>query len=412
MKRLIGYAAAICLLALTAGCGGVSNTGTLAYISNSAGTGFTVYNVNTDGTLSLSDISPVNAPVGPLELQFAPNGKWGYYLDHQGTNVYGYTRAGNGQLATAVGPANPVGPGATSLVVSPNSTFVYVALPLTDQLAVFQIDQSTGILTQVGSNLTTGYEITQLIISSAGTTLYGFSPTQGAIVTFTLNTSSGVATPTNNYNVGSTGTSGSGVSSSFANYAMVLSPNGSFLYVPDKTATGPSPVDSTVNGPAIWAFNVSGATLTKMPGLNGATGVFYENPVLTASPVVPPSTPVAGAVSTDNRFLFIANQASHNISVFRINTTNGQLNEITGTNTTVNGITVSTASPFDCGSGCSTPTFLALANANNALYVLDTTAGKVFQFAVDINSGVIRALSPASQGAESTSSKPTWITIR
>ena len=52
MKRLIGYTAALCLLAFTVGCGGVTSTGTLAYISNSTGTGFTVYTVNTDGTLT------------------------------------------------------------------------------------------------------------------------------------------------------------------------------------------------------------------------------------------------------------------------------------------------------------------------------------------------------------------------
>lgn len=418
MKRLIGYAAAICLLALTAGCGGVTSTGTLAYISNSAGTGFTVYNVNSNGTLTLSDISPVNAPVGPKVLQFSANGKWAYYMDSGGTQIYGYTRAANGQLATPVGPPQPVGPAASSLVISPNSQFLYVALPntgsssLLGQLAVFQIDQSTGILTQVQTNLSLGYRITQLVISSNGTALYGLAPAQQSVVTFSLNTSSGVATLVNPYSVGSNP----------ANDAMILSPNGDYMYIPDQSDTTPIVVNGvTVNSPDIYAYTVTGTTLTKMPTQNsGAIGIFNENPSCpqlqgqtptTCTPVAT-TQPVAGVITTDNRFLFIANQGSANISVFRINTTNGQLTEVTGVTTLVNGVSVSTSSPFDCGTGCGTPSFLALANSNNALYVLDTTAGKVFQFAVDVNSGAPRALSPTSQGAESATSKPTWITIR
>ena len=88
MKHLIGYTAALCLLAFTVGCGGVTSTGTLAYISNSNGSGFTVYTVNTDGTLTTSSISPQSTPTpggsGPKVLQFSPNGKWAYYLDNAG----------------------------------------------------------------------------------------------------------------------------------------------------------------------------------------------------------------------------------------------------------------------------------------------------------------------------------------
>ena len=146
MKRFIGYTAALCLLAFTVGCGGVSNTGTLAYISNSSGTGFTVFTVNTDGTLTLNSISPQSTPAAPKMLQFTANGKWAYFLDAAGANIYAYTRAGNGTLATLIDhyPVN----GASSLVIAPNSTFLYVSLPNSQngQLAVFSIDQSTGIL--------------------------------------------------------------------------------------------------------------------------------------------------------------------------------------------------------------------------------------------------------------------------
>jgi 6-phosphogluconolactonase (cycloisomerase 2 family) len=401
MKRVIGCTALLCLLALTVGCGGTSSTGTRAYISNSTGTGFTVFNVNTNGTLTASSISPQNTPAAPKVIQFTPNGKWAYFLDNAGANIYAYTRAGNGSLATFI-DSYPVTGGASSLVISANSMFLYVALPgaLNGELAVFAIDQGTGILTQVGSNLLVGYVISELIMAPNGSVLYALAPTQQAVVTFPLNPSTGIITGTNAFSVGPTP----------PNDGMILSANGSFLYVLDETATG-----SFVNvatgavgqSPTFFAFSTSGnGILSVIPG-QSTPGVFHENADLILQTF--PQEPVAGATSNDSRYLFIANQQSHNISVFRLGTTSGEPTEILGSVTTVNGIAVSTQSPFDCGSGCSTPSFVAVAHANNALYVLDTAADRIFQFAIDQNTGKLRALSPASVAAESG---PTWITIR
>ena len=193
MKRLIGYTAALCLLAVMVGCGGTTSTGTLAYISNSTGTSFTVYNVNTDGTLTLSDISPQNTPAAPKVVQISANGTWAYFLDAAGDTIYAYRRAGNGSFPTLI-DSYPVGPGASSLVISPNSAFLYVALPntLSGALAIYSIDPATGILSQVGSNLQVGYPMTQLVMASGGSTLFGLSPTKQAALAWTLNTSSGV----------------------------------------------------------------------------------------------------------------------------------------------------------------------------------------------------------------------------
>ena len=66
------------------------------------GTGFTVFNVNTDGTLTMASISPQTTPAAPKMLQFSANGKWAYFLDAAGANIYAYTRAGNGTLATPI----------------------------------------------------------------------------------------------------------------------------------------------------------------------------------------------------------------------------------------------------------------------------------------------------------------------
>jgi len=395
MKRLIGYTVALCLLAFTAGCGGVSSTGTLAYVSNSTGTGFTVYSVNTDGTLTTASISPQNTPAAPKVLQFSANGKWAYFLDDGGLNIYGYVRAGNGTLTTPIGPY-PVSGAASSLAVAPNSTFLYVALPGTQKLAIYSIDPSTGILSQVGSSVQVGYAINQLVIAPGGGAMFGLSPTQAGIVSWTLNSSSGVVTQA--------GTISVGIKPSF----MILSASGAYMYVPDSVGTTPIYVNGvlTGNSPNIYAYNVgSNGILVQMAG-----SPFNENP--DAITGIFPSQPMGGSTDNATRFLFIANQGTHNVSAFKIATTSGEPTEVLGSTTTVNGIQVSTASPFDCSATCSTPSFLAVSRANNALYLIDEPDSKIFQLAIDQNTGQLRALNPPFVSAESPTSNPTWITIR
>ncbi len=185
---------------------------------------------------------------------------------------------------------------------------------------------------------------------------------------------------------------------------MILSANGNYVYVLDHTATGTQNATG-VASPNIYGFNVaSTGILTQM-----ADSPFNGN--ADAITGIPPANPVGGATTNDSRYLFVANQGTHNMSAFKINTSTnpGELTEVVGATTVVNTIATSTASPFDCGTGCTTPSFLTVANANNGLFVLDTPANKVFEFKINQNTGQLRPQNPASVSAEGS---PTWITIR
>jgi len=433
MKRLIGCVAVLCLLALTVGCGGVTSNGTLAYISNSTGTGFTVYTVNTNGTLTTSTISPIPSSTptgdGPKVIQFSANGKWAYFLDLAGNYIYAYTRSGNGTLPIFIGQYAVNG--ASSLVIAPNSTYLYVSEPnvavpggKTGELAVFSIDQSTGILT--GSQpVNVGYSISQLVMNSSGSLLFGLAPREQTVVSWTLNSTSGAALQSATLSVG--------VLPDF----MVLSANGSYMYVLDATATtvianvancGNPPVQGCTQlpgpSPNFYAYTVaSNGILQAISGSNLVPGVFNENADLQTGAF--PLNPVAGVTTNDSRYLFIVNDGGtqgSSISVFSINTSvqgnPGEPKEVLGALTSVNGITTSTASPFPCAGmtagvavSCTGPSFAAVSKNNNALYVADESSGKIFQFSMNENTGVLRALNPATVPAESGTSNPSWITI-
>ena len=416
MKRLIGCMAVLCLLALTVGCGGVTNNGTLAYVSNSNGTGFTVFFVDLNGTLLPSPISPVPSSTptgdGPKVIHFSANGRWAYFLDNVGQYIYAYSRSGNGTLPIFIGQYAVNG--ASSMVIAPNNTYLYVAEPnvavpggKTGELAVFSIDPSTGILTG-GQPVNVGYSITQLVMNSTGSLLFGLSPSQQTVVSWQLNGTNGSATQSNVLSVGT--------QPDF----MILSANGSYMYIPDAVAVTNNYPNVAAGGqpgpsPNFYVYTV-GSNGVLSPILGQSTSpVFNENADLLTGSF--PANPVGGMTSADSRFLFIVNgggtQAS-SISVFKIaaNTSQGipgEPTEVLGSLVTVNGITTSTASPFPCG--CSGASFGAASKTNNAIYVLSESTGRLFQYAVDDNTGLLRALVPAYVSAESPTSAPTWITI-
>jgi hypothetical protein len=220
-------------------------------------------------------------------------------------------------------------------------------------------------------------------------------------VSWTLNSSSGLATQAATLPVGN-----------LPDY-MILSANGNYMYILDATATTTIP-NVAVGGqpgpsPNFYAYTVgSNGILQTINGSNPTPGVFNENADLQYG--LFPTNPVGGVTSNDSRFLFIVNQGSNNISVFKLATTSGEPTEVLGDLVTSGGITTSTASPFPC-TGCSGPSFAAVAKSNNALYVLDESSNKIFQFGIDLNSGVLRSLNPASVTDPSISA-PAWITIR
>ena len=226
-----------------------------------------------------------------------------------GDTVYAYALAGDGSFTTLI-DSYPVIPGATSLVVSPNSSFLYVALPKAytgaGGLAVYSIDPATGILSQVGSTLQINYPLTQLLMAPSGNPLYGLAPTSQAVLSWTLSSTSGQTTGPVTTPVG------------IDPVYMVLAANGNYMYVLDHTETANianvKPGAPAGASPDIFAFSVSGTTLTPMAG-----SPFNENADLLSG--VFPSGPIAGVTSNDSRFLFIANQGSHNISVFRLSST-------------------------------------------------------------------------------------------
>jgi len=143
-------------------------------------------------------------------------------------------------------------------------------------------------------------------------------------------------------------------------------------------------IDSNFNG-GVWEFAV-----------NSSTGVLSAPPGFTAPQYMPAGgTPMGVTVDPCERFVYVSNYTSNNVSAFRICTSlttttvppcpsdNGQLFAITG-------------SPFSVSNGAQGPGPLLVDVYGNYLYVLDTLSNTISPFHISAVGGNLTLMSPAT----------------
>ena len=224
------------------------------------------------------------------------------------------------------------------------------------------------------------------------------------MVSWQLNATTGAATQSATLSVGT-----------LPDY-MILSANGSYMYIPDCLAVTPNYPNVAAGGapgnsPDFYVYSVAASGVLS-PILGQSTSpVFNENADLLTGDF-PAESGGRYRPRTTRAILFIVNQGGaqgSSISVFKIAASSntgipGEPTEVLGDLVTVNGISTSTASPFPCG--CSGASFAAVSKTNNALYVLSESASQLFQFSVNDNTGVLRALSPGLRARQSGTPAP------
>jgi 6-phosphogluconolactonase (cycloisomerase 2 family) len=164
--------------------------------------------------------------------------------------------------------------------------------------------------------------------------------------------------------------------SQFAQCSMTTAPTAEFLYVTDAQNN------------VVWEFsvNTSSGALT-LPATSFATG----------------SIPSGIAIDPCNRFAYIANENSNNVSAYTVCASNSPLQ--TCSNQTGSLVAVA-GSPFSAGNG---PGPLVVSPFGNFLYVLDKSGSAVSAFQISQASG---SLSPISPATVATGNTPVSIAIR
>jgi 6-phosphogluconolactonase (cycloisomerase 2 family) len=292
----------------------VSSNGFFAFVTNTgASNTVTAYRVATDGTflrVPSTQTNPNPAPVGmdPVTVVISPDTQF-LYVANRGSDTVTAFSIGNGAVLTRVPQTsnnpNPVsvhGSAPRSMAISPSGRFFYVANSGSNTVTTFEIGPN-GLLTLVPPTATSSNPI-----SVEGTTPKDIALVPNRPFLYVSNSSSHTVTA---FHIEANGlltlappTTGAPNPTSVGGITpngVMASSNGQFLY----TANG----DGTVT-----AFTIGSGGLLKLISAAGGT----------PNPIPAGTNPVAMTRSPDGRFLFVANGGG-TVSSYAMSTTTGLL---------------------------------------------------------------------------------------
>ncbi len=138
---------------------------------------------------------------GPRHLTFHPNNKWAYLMEEMSGAVSAYRYLGGklvAQQRIAAHPDTVAGPfGSADIHVSPDGKFLYASNRAKENnLAIFKINATTGLLTTVGYQSTLGMTPRNFCIDPTGGWLLAANQETSNIAIFKRDKTTGLLTPT------------------------------------------------------------------------------------------------------------------------------------------------------------------------------------------------------------------------
>jgi 6-phosphogluconolactonase (cycloisomerase 2 family) len=332
---------------LLSSCGG-SGEGTgpaYAYVAN-ADT-LSTYSINpSSGSLTASVGSPLVIPTslplppsvgGISQITADPSGQFLYFLDNSGVYAYAIDR-NTGALTAVAGSPFDLGSVPTSLAFDASGTYLYVTgysgptAPVNTVISAYSVNNS-GALAPLAKYMVSS-ELSTVVV--AGNYLYVAGYYTNSITVFSI---------------GSTGeltqnVPGSPFATDTGPYSIVANPSGSVLY----TANDGMPTGTEATPGSISAFTIDSATgaLTPVPGN-------------------PQSIAVHGTISIDPKGRFLLAPEISGVAVYTINTTTGALAAVAG-------------SPFSTGTD---PGVVSVDPMDRFVYVVNGGSANVSEFTLE-----------------------------
>jgi 6-phosphogluconolactonase (cycloisomerase 2 family) len=156
------------------------------------------------GKLVPADMPEVatQAGAGPRHVDFHPSLPYVYAINELDSTMVTYRYdAAHGELkplqALSTLPSDFTGNSTTAeIAVDPAGTFVYGSNRGHDSIVIYSIDQSSGLLTQVGWKPTEGRKPRYFGLDPSGTLLYAGNQDSDTVITFRIDQATGKLTPT------------------------------------------------------------------------------------------------------------------------------------------------------------------------------------------------------------------------
>jgi 6-phosphogluconolactonase len=299
----------------------------------------------------------------------------------------------SGLLTVLVGSPITAGPGVQSIAIHPSKKFMYAANSGESDVSLFTI-ATGGALTEVTPRTIVGSAPNLLAMDTAGTFLYVSNLGSNTISVFSITASSGALTPVAApFSIG-----GSALN-------MKLSPAGDVLFVtiggnpgfvesfsnPSSGNPTPTSIQTGVN-PNGLAIDPSGTYLyTANTGDNSISAfTIGTNGALTAIAGFPLgetfSAPLALFVDKSGKYLYVANEGSANLAAYGIGSDGG--------------LTLLTNSPFGTGPQ---PSFITSDSTGKYLFVGNQSSPAIQSFSLDGSTGTLTSVKSFAVGSTPTS---------
>jgi 6-phosphogluconolactonase len=324
--------------------GGGGNGGhQMAFITAPLNSGIAVYTISDiTGKFTLLLGSPYPTGISPTQAVLAPSGKF-VYLANGGENDISLFQVASSGALTEVMPRTPTGVNPSALAIDPGGTFLYAANASSNTIDSYKVDTSKGALT-AASSVATGFTPLKLAIAPSGKFIYVSNNSSNSVSGFAIDSSGGFTpVPGSPYAVG-LGPNG-----------IIVDPAGKFLYVASLTGgnfsgfaidSGSGALTPMSGSPYAVAVSTTviplSAVLVDRSGkylyvtavnankvyaytINATTGV---PALISSSPFATGGGPAFISNDAEGQFLFVGNQSTSNVSVFRITQSTGVLTSI------------------------------------------------------------------------------------
>jgi 6-phosphogluconolactonase (cycloisomerase 2 family) len=356
------------------------------------------YSIATDTGALTAAGAPNFTGADPVRIALAPSGRFAYVVNRTDGSVSIYMRdAGTGALTPS--STNNLGSTPTAIALNKAGTFAYVTYAsLTDNVEVFGVDADTGALTSV-QTVSAGDTPLDILLDNHDAYAYAANANSDNISVFGVNAGDGKLTFIQN------------VSSSEEPRRLALDIDNKYLYAAAFTAAEVSayavdagtgnltPIDrfrarsglnaiALANGTPAFSFMAKSAFAPDGDvhgyGVDAATGALGSPTATTAG-----NTPLQVALTPDQRFAYVVNQNSKNISVFQYDADSGAL-----------GANVHTVSIPDADA---VPYRIAVDPSGRFLYVLDQRSvsglsGRIYAYGINTNDGALAYIQTRATG--------------
>jgi 6-phosphogluconolactonase len=345
---------ALLALLLLAGCGSSHHT---VYVTTPLNNGIAAYRLDDhSGALSLLPGAPFPGGLSPNAIAVHPAGKFAYVANGGGNDISLFDIQNTSGLLEVL-PRTVTQKNPSSLAIDPAGNFLFVTNSGSNNVSVFAIDSGSGALSEVaGSPVAVGFNPVNLTLAPSGKFLYVANSAGNTISGFAVDSSGGLTqVPGSPYilTMSSTGQSAG------PNW-IAIDPAGKFLYVANL-------LSSNISG---FVIDANSGALTL---INGA-------------PFTAGTSPSSLVFDPTSKFLYVTNLTSNNVTVFALDG-NGVPTQITG-------------SPYAAGTQ---PSFIVLDTTSTFLLVGNQGSKTITSFSINHSTGQLTSRATTSIGSAPTS---------